>query len=300
MKPLVECVPNVSEGRDPQVLDLLAAVVTQVPGVHLLDLHRDEDHHRAVLTCAGEPEAVAQAAFTLVQAAMERIDVSRHMGQHPRIGAVDVVPFVPLRDVTMAQCVELARAVGARIGTELEIPVFLYEEAAVVPQRKHLEHIRKGGLEALGRRMHTDALWRPDFGPPKLHPTAGAVVVGARDILIAFNVVLDTDNVAIAQAIAKQIRTSGGGLPALKALGIQLPSRGLVQVSMNLTNYRKTPLHVAFEAVKHQADQWGVGIVESELVGLVPQDAILHVAAHYLKLPHLASRQILETRLCEE
>lgn len=295
--PIIECVANCSEGRNAGTIQALAEAIEQVNGVCLLDRHEDVDHHRCVFTFTGEPEAVAQAAFELVKTATELIHLSRHEGQHPRIGATDVLPFIPLDGATLSQCVDLAKRVGKRVGDEIGIPVFLYEEASDQPYRKRLEDIRRGGLLGLASRMESDPAWVPDFGPANLHPTAGAIVIGARHSLIAYNILLDTSDVSIAQAIAKTIRTSGGGLPSVKALGMELKTKGLAQVSMNLTNFRQTSLHVVFEAVKAEAGKHGVSIVSSELVGLIPQEAFDQAANYDLKWDSLASEHILESRL---
>lgn len=296
---LVECVPNFSEGRDQATVQALAEAVRAVSGAALLDQTMDPDHHRAVLTFAGAPEAVAEAAFQATKAATARIDLRRHQGEHPRIGATDVVPFVPICGVTMRDCVELARTVGRRIGVELDIPVFLYEAAATRPGRVRLETIRSGGPTGLAHRMEADPDWTPDFGPCRLHPTAGATAVGARRILVAFNVNLATDDVTIAKAIAKAVRQSGGGLPHVKAIGVSLASRGYVQVAMNLVNIRETPVHVAFEAVRREAARLGVQVSGSELVGLVPREAVRQAEAHGLQLDSFDPSKILETRLAQ-
>jgi len=296
MQPLVECVPNFSEGRDADKVRALVASVRAVHGVFLLDEEMDPDHHRSVLTFVGQPESVAEAAFQVTKVAAALIDLRQHRGGHPRVGATDVVPFVPIRGVTMEDCVALAKKVGQRIGKELSIPVFLYERAASRPDRAPLESIRLGGLEGLADRMK-DPAWTPDFGPPTLHPTAGATVVGARPSLIAYNVNLQTDDLALAKAIAKKIRTSGGGLPSLKAIGVALPSRRLVQVSMNLTNYEETPIQAAFEAVRREAEQRGVSVVGSEVIGLVPRKALVQAAESMLKLERFDQSQVLEVRL---
>jgi glutamate formiminotransferase/glutamate formiminotransferase/formiminotetrahydrofolate cyclodeaminase len=297
MDRIVECVPNFSEGRNPDTVGALVAAIRTVKDVFLLDQEMDHDHHRAVLTFAGSPRGVAEAAFQVTRAATGLIDLRRHQGGHPRIGATDVVPFVPIRGVTMDDCVALAREVGRRIGSELNIPVFLYERAATAPHRTNLEAIRKGGLEGLTARMRDDPAWQPDFGPRAPHPTAGATVVGARAPLIAFNVNLNTGDLETAKAIAKKVRFSGGGLPYVKAIGVELASRRLVQVSMNLTNFEETPIHVAFEAVKAEAEMRGVQVAGSEIVGLVPQQALLHAAQRFLALEQFDPNQVLETRL---
>jgi len=295
--PIIECVANCSEGRNSETIHALAHAINTVKDASLLDQHRDVDHHRCVLTFAGSSDDVAQAAFELVKTSTKLIDLSQHTGQHPRIGATDVLPFIPLEGATMSQCVDLAKNVGKRIGDELEIPVFLYEEACDQPYRKQLEALRRGGLPGLASRMESDPVWLPDFGPAHLHPTAGAIAVGARHPLIAYNIVLNTSDLAIAQAIAKTIRTSSGGLPAVKALGMELKTQGFVQVSMNLTNYRQSPLHVVFEKVKEEAELRRVSIKGSELVGLIPQEAATQAAAYDLICDSLDSDHILESCL---
>ena len=297
MKPLIECVPNVSEGRNSKILDGLQEAIKTVKGVALLDVHTDPDHHRSVLTFAGYPQAVIQAAFQLVNVATTLIDVTAHCGEHPRVGAVDVVPLIPLQETTMAQCVEWAKNLGEKIGSQLQLPVFLYEESCPRPERRRLEVIRRGGLASLASRIKNDPAWVPDFGPQRIHPTAGAVVVGARPILIAFNVVLQSDNIEIARAIARTIRSSSGGLPFLKAIGVRLESRHVVQVSMNLTNYHETSMEAAFEAVQQESHRFGVEIVESELVGLIPRDALDPMKAGSLQLRNWKPDKVLETCL---
>jgi glutamate formiminotransferase/formiminotetrahydrofolate cyclodeaminase len=283
---LIECVPNFSEGRDRAVVQALEDAVTAVPGVVLLRSEMDQDHNRSVLTFAGPPEAVAHAALGAVEVAVARIDLSRHDGVHPRIGAADVVPFVPIRGVTLEECGRIAREVGKEIWRRLSVPVFYYEAAAASEERRPLENIRRGGLS-------------PDLGGPALHPTAGACVVGARKLLIAFNVNLSTADVEIARAIARKVRASSGGLPFVKAIGVQLASRNLAQVSMNLTDFERTPLHLAFEAVKAEAGALGVRIVGTEIVGLVPAKALDLAAAHLLRCESFSSGLILEDRLLE-
>lgn len=297
MKQIVECIPNFSEGRNAETVALLATAVQAIRGVSLLDQHMDADHHRAVLTIVGEPEPVAQAAFEAIRVAVALIDLRGHTGEHPRVGAVDVVPFVPIRETTMDECVELAKQVGKRVGSELELPVFLYECACPHPTRARIEVIRRGGLRSLVHRMETDPLWIPDFGPSQLHPTAGAVAISARFPLIAYNVNLESKDLAVAKAIAQKVRSSGGGLPALKAIGVDLKSRGQVQVSMNLTNFHETSIHDAFQAVTREAEQQGVCVAGSELVGLVPQDALNHAIAESVKLDGFNPNQVLETRV---
>ena len=297
MKRLVECVPNLSEGQDLRVIDALAKAVREIDGVVLLNRHVDADHHRTVFTMAGTPDAVLQAAYELVRQAVPLINLSIHKGVHPRVGAVDVIPFIPLQGMTMGDCRELATQLGGQIGSELQIPSFLYGEASPLIPKRQLEMIRRGGRNGLSQRMELDSEWRPDFGPSHLHLTAGAVVVGARDFLIAYNIVLRSEDLALAQVIAKTIRTADGGLPSLKAMGVALPSRGLVQVSMNLTNYHETSIYDAYWAVQREAQQHGVDIVESELVGMVPQSAFSREWIKPLKFLSWSPDQILETRL---
>jgi glutamate formiminotransferase/glutamate formiminotransferase/formiminotetrahydrofolate cyclodeaminase len=297
---LVESVPNISEGRDQTVLSKLAAGIRLFPRVALLDLHADPDHHRSVWTLVGEPEAMGAALFHLIQQAQHVIDLRTHHGQHPRIGAVDVVPWIPLRGVTMEDCAAFAKDLSGRVGKELNIPVFLYEEACAIPARVRLETIRRGGLSGLQERMNHEPDWKPDFGPDMLHPTAGAVAIGARFFLIAFNVMLKSRDIQVARHIARTIRFSGGGLPGLKAMGLHLPSRALVQVTMNLTDFRKTSLRTAFQAVERESHRLGVEILESEIVGMVPQAAWDEDLPEDLKLINWVPDQILEARLIQE
>ncbi|HLH22897.1 MAG TPA: glutamate formimidoyltransferase [Chloroflexota bacterium] len=290
---LVECVPNFSEGRDRATIAALQDAVRSVDGARLLDTHSDADHHRTVLTFAGPPGAVAEAAFRAVREAAARIDLRAHRGVHPRIGAADVVPFVPLGDAPMALCVELAVALGARLGSELGLPVYLYGEAARRPERRVLANVRRGEYEALVAAIASDPARTPDFGPAALGP-AGAVAVGARGPLIAFNVLLGTPDAAVARAVARAVRASSGGLPGVQALGVSCSRPGAVQVTMNLTIPRQTGLWAAFSAVQAEAARRGVAVLESELVGLVPAEVALDAAAKALALPRLGPRQVLE------
>jgi glutamate formiminotransferase len=290
---VVECVPNFSEGRDAAVIAALQDAVRGVDGVRLLDTHSDLDHHRTVLTFAGAPGAVAEAAFRAVQEAAARIDLRRHHGVHPRIGATDVVPFVPLGDAPMAICTALAEELGARLGAELGLPVYLYGEAARRPERRVLANVRRGEYEGLAAAIATDPGRAPDFGPAALGP-AGAVAVGARGPLIAFNVLLATDDLRVAKAVARAVRASSGGLPGVQALGVPCSRPGAVQVTMNLLDTRQTSLPAAFAAVQAAAATYDVAVLESELVGLAPADALLPAAAAALALPALAPRQVLE------
>jgi glutamate formiminotransferase/formiminotetrahydrofolate cyclodeaminase len=292
--PLVECVPNFSEGRDRAILDTLRAALIAVPGVRLLDAQADASHNRSVFTFVAPPEAAAEAAFRAMAVASQRIDLTRHQGEHPRMGATDVVPFVPIRDVSMDECVALARALGERVGRELDIPVFLYAKAASRPERERLPDIRKGEFEGLRERIGVDPAADPDFGPRRIHPTAGATAIGARPFLVAYNIYLDTADVSIAKAIAKKIRTSGGGLRALQASGFEVGGRA--QVSMNLLDLDVTAPAAAFAAVEAEARQRGIGIDRSEIVGLIPERGILEAGAAYLKLPD-AAHHLLEAQI---
>ncbi|MFQ5992032.1 MAG: glutamate formimidoyltransferase [Nitrospiraceae bacterium] len=298
VEPLVECVPNVSEGRNVQTIQALVAAIRAVPRVHLLDHTMDPDHHRAVLTFAGAPEAVAEAAFQVIRVAANLIDLNRHQGEHPRVGATDVVPFVPLKGVRLEDCNELAKRVGQRIGGQLQIPVFLYGSAATRVDRADLADMRRGGLQGLAKRMGSDPKWAPDFGPTRLHPTAGATAVGVRPPLVAFNVNLRSRDVALAKGIAKTVRHSGGGLAGVKAMGVHLDSRRLAQVSMNLTDLEQTPIHVAFEAVSREAARRGVGIAGCEIVGLIPRAALSQSWEFLKSFEHLdATNRVLEDKL---
>lgn len=269
--PIVECVPNFSEGRNREVVDALARAVEEAPGVVLLDRHMDPDHNRSVLTFAGQPDSVVKAAVRAVGVAVERIDLSLHQGVHPRIGAADVVPFVPVEGVRLEDCAALARRAGKEIWRRFRVPVYFYEAAAQRPDRVRLECIRRGQFEGLRASVLADPDRRPDIGGPELHPTAGAVAVGARKFLIAYNVNLATADLEVARRIARKIRESSGGLPCVKAMGVPLVSKGLVQVSMNLTDYERTPIAVAYEAVRREAEREGVEIAGTEIIGLTPQ-----------------------------
>ena len=290
----LECVPNVSEGRRPEVVARLAAAASSPPGVRLLDVSFDPDHNRSVLTLAGEPDGLHQGLLALYEAALAEIDLTRHQGVHPRIGAVDVVPFVPLGSTPMAAAVAAAGRLAPEVARRFGLPVYLYERAARRPERTALSEIRRGGFEGLAGKLD-DPAWAPDFGPSRVHPTAGATVIGARFFLIAFNAVLATADVAAARAIARRVRESGGGLPAVRAMGVHLASRGLVQVSMNLVDYRRTPVARALERVEEEAAALDTRVVETEIVGLVPEAAVRGVAWEALKLPGPAA--ILEDRL---
>lgn len=297
MRRLVECVPNFSEGRDAAKVDALVEAMRAVAGVTVLDREMDADHNRCVITLAGEPDAVAEAALRGAGKAVELIDLTQHSGAHPRIGAVDVIPFVPIEGVTIEDCVVLARKVGQQIWERYKIPVYFYEAAATRPDRVNLENIRKGQFEGLREEVRRNPERAPDIGGPELHPTAGAVVVGARKFLIAYNINLATPDVEIAKKIARTIRFSSGGLRYVKAMGVDLRARGLAQVSINLTDFEQTPLHVVFEMVKREAARYGVNVVGSEIVGLVPKRAIEMTADYYIQLENFSPAQVLENRL---
>jgi glutamate formiminotransferase/formiminotetrahydrofolate cyclodeaminase len=297
MKKIVECVPNFSEGRRTEVIERIVDAIRSVTGITLLDQEMNPDHNRAVISFVGEPEAVLEAAFRATRTAAELIDLTKHQGEHPRIGATDVVPFVPISGVTQAECIELAKRLGKRIADELSIPVYLYELAATRPDRQDLANIRKGEFEGLRAAIRTDPDRAPDFGRPELHPTAGATVVGVRAPLIAYNINLSTPDVKIAERIARAIRFRSGGFRYVKALGFELKEKKCAQVSINMTDYTKTPLYRVFETVKREAQRYGVAVTESEIVGLVPQAALIAAAKFYLQLNEFKSEQILENRL---
>jgi glutamate formiminotransferase len=296
--PIIECVPNVSEGRRADVIREMAEAVAAVPGIRLLDSSSDPSHNRSVFTLAGEAAPLQHAVLALFERALALIDMRTHRGGHPRIGAVDVVPFVPIEGATMADCVKLAKATAAAVAARFQLPVYLYEEAAAVPARKNLEDIRRGEFEGLSGKMQAE-LWRPDYGPAAPHPTAGATVLGARMPLIAFNVNLDTNRMDIAERIAAAIRFSSGGFRYVKAIAVRLEDRGIVQVSMNLTRFERTPIFRVFEAIKREAARYGVAVLEGQVVGLVPAGALIDVAAHYLQLEGFGASQVLELKLRE-
>ncbi|MBI3998645.1 MAG: glutamate formimidoyltransferase [Armatimonadetes bacterium] len=295
--PLVECVPNISEGRRTDVIEAVAAAVRTTDGVRLLHVQSDPSHNRSVITFAGAPEAAGRTAVALAARAVELIDMRHHQGEHPRLGAVDVIPFVPIAATTMEACVALARRVGEELWATLRLPVYYYAEAATAPHRVRLPDIRKGEFEGLAEKMARPE-WAPDVGEPRPHPTAGAVVVGARRPLIAYNINLDTTDVAVAKAIARTIRESSGGLPAVQAMGVT-SATGLAQVSVNVLDATRTPLARVFDQVRQEAGRHGVGVVESEIVGLVPLDAVLDVARAHLQLRSFDRDQVLEARLME-
>jgi glutamate formiminotransferase len=293
---LIECVPNVSEGRRPEVVEALAEAVRNTSGVRLLDYSADWSHNRSVFTLVGSADAIEQGVVALFARAIADIDLRTHRGEHPRLGAVDVVPLVPLDGSTMADCVTLAKKIGLAVADRFGVPVYLYEEASTNPARKHLEDIRRGGFEGLGAKMQREG-WAPDFGPSIPHPSAGASIIGARPPLIAYNVNLASDRLEVAKAVAARVRARAGGLRAVKAIGVALADRGLVQVSMNLTNYRETSIRDAFEAVKREAAAYGVEVSDSELIGLAPAAALDRETAVQVKLRHFGDACILERAL---
>ncbi len=297
MKRLIECVPNFSEGRDPAKVEAIVASMSAVAGVWVLDREMDVDHNRCVVTLAGEPEAVAEAALRGVGKAMELIDLNHHTGAHPRVGAADVIPFIPVHGVTIEDCVALARRVGKEIWSRYRIPVFFYEAAATRPDRTNLENVRRGQFEGLRDELKRNHDRQPDIGEPKLHPTAGVTVVGARKFLIAYNVNLNTSDVSIANKIAKAIRYSSGGLRYVKSMGVELKARNLAQVSINLTDFEQTPMHRVYEMVKREAARYGAIPVGSEIVGLVPKKAIEMSADYFLQFENFSPQQIFENKL---
>jgi len=294
---MFECVPNFSEGRDTERIERIVAPARQAPGVTVLDVERNADHNRCVVSLVGEGEALLDAVFKMMQVATALIDLNVQRGEHPRMGATDVVPFVPLGASTMADAVKLAERLGARVAKELGVPVFLYASAAKRPERADLAKVREGQFEGLRNVIATDPARAPDFGEPKLHPTAGAVAIGARPVLIAYNAYLTTPDVAIAKKIAKAVRARDGGLPEVKALGFEIKERNRAQVSMNLTDFHVTSMHRALEAVRREALRFGVGVEESEIVGLVPEDALFDAAEYYLQLHSFDRSAVLERKV---
>ncbi len=299
MRSVIECVPNFSEGVQTSLVEEIANAVRAVPGVRVLNLSSDPAHNRSVLTFVGDAEGVRAGVLALFEAATPRIDLTRHRGEHPRMGAVDVVPLIPIRNVTLQECVALSRKIAEEVAERFGIPVYLYEDSASSEGRRNLADVRKGEFEGLGSKMGKPD-WKPDFGPAIPHSTAGAVAIGARAPLIAYNINLGTRDLAVADRIAKSIRHIGGGFRYVKAMAVDLSARGIVQVSINMTNYRKTPLHRVFECVRSEAERHGVAIVGSEIVGLTPADALFMAAEHYLRLEGFSSEQVLETKLLEE
>ena len=293
---IIECVPNLSEGRRPDVIEGIANSLRSVPGLRVLDVQSDASHNRSVFTLAGDAEAMRAGIPKLFEGALKAIDLRAHKGEHPRLGAVDVVPFIPIEGVTMDECVQLAKSIAADVAAKFSLPVYLYEDASSNPARKSLEDIRRGEFEGLAAKMQQPG-WAPDFGPSTPHQSAGATVVGARMPLIAYNINLATGRLDVAKKIAAAVRMSSGGLRYVKAMGIPLEDRGIVQVSMNLTNYEKTPIFRVFDLVKREAERYGVRVLESEIVGLVPAAALRQCVEYYLQIEGFSAAQVLENKL---
>ena len=295
---IVECVPNFSEGRDLAKIDQIVAPFRAKAGVKLLDYSNDEDHNRLVVTLVGEPEALCEALFEAIGIAVQLIDLNQHRGQHPRMGAVDVVPFIPIKNVTMQEAIALSKQLAERVADAYQLPVFLYEKSASAPHRENLAAVRKGEFEGMAEKIILPE-WKPDYGPAHRHATAGAVAIGARMPLVAYNINLNTPNLDIASDIAKKIRFIGGGLRYCKAMGVELKERGITQVSINMTDFTKTALYRAFELTRIEAQRYGVTIVGSEIIGLVPMEALIDTAAYYLGLENFSMEQVLEARIME-
>ena len=298
MNKIMECVPNFSEGRDKQKIEKIADCFRGKENVKLLDYSSDSDHNRSVITVVGEPEALKAAVIEAIGKAVELIDLTQHSGQHPRMGAVDVVPFIPIKGVTVEDAISLSKEVGETVAEKYNLPVFLYEKSASAPHRENLSNVRKGEFEGMAEKIKLEE-WKPDFGPAERHATAGAVAIGARMPLVAYNVNLGTDNLEIATAIAKKVRFIGGGLRFCKGMGVALEERGITQVSMNLTDYTKTAIYRAHEMVRMEAQRYGVPVVGGEIVGLVPMEALVDAAAYYLGLENFSMNQVLEAKLME-
>jgi glutamate formiminotransferase len=299
MNKIIECVPNFSEGRDKQKIEAIVDSFRGKRNVKLLDYSNDEDHNRLVVTVVGEPEDVKNVVIESVGKAVELIDMTKHHGQHPRMGAVDVIPFIPIRNITQDEAVALSKEVAQIVAERYRLPVFLYEKSASVPHRENLAAIRKGEFEGMAEKIKQEE-WKPDFGPSERHPTAGVVAIGARMPLVAYNVNLGTANLEIANSIAKKVRHIGGGLRYCKAMGVALEDRGITQVSMNLTDYTKTAIYRAHELVRIEANRYGVPIIGAEVIGLIPMEALVDTAAYYLGLENFSMNQVLETRIMEE
>ncbi|NDW12891.1 glutamate formimidoyltransferase [Bacteroides sp. 214] len=298
LKQIIECVPNFSEGRDLEKIEKIVASFRAKAGVKLLDYSNDEDHNRLVVTVVGEPQALADAVIEAIGTAVDLIDLTQHQGQHPRMGAVDVVPFIPIKNVTMEEAIALSRKVGEEVAKRYNLPVFLYEKSATASHRENLAAIRKGEFEGMLDKIKQPE-WRPDFGNPERHATAGSVAIGARMPLVAYNINLDTNNLDIATKIAKNIRFVNGGLRFVKAMGVELKERNITQVSINMTDFSKTALYRAFELTRIEARRYGVTIVGSEIIGLVPMEALIDTASYYLGLENFSMEQVLEARIME-
>ena len=295
---LVECVPNFSEGRDNAKMERIIDCFRGVDGVKLLDYSNDVSHNRMVITTVGSPEAMKKVVVNAISTAVREIDLNQHRGEHPRMGAADVVPFIPIRNMTMDEAVQLAKEVAAEVAAANDLPVYLYEKAASAPHRENLAEVRRGQFEGLSEKMK-DPLWKPDFGPATPHPTAGATIIGARNFLIAWNVNLNTDNLEIAKAIAKKVRFSSGGFPCVKAMGIYLADKGQAQVSMNLTDFTQTSMHQVFDCIREETASRGVSIAFSEVIGLLPMGALANTTIHYLQIKDFDQNRILENHLLE-
>lgn len=298
MKKIIESVPNFSEGRDLEKIEIIINSFRGKDGVKLLDYQKDMDHNRLVVTVVGEPDPLKAALLEAFGSAIDVIDMRKHKGQHPRMGAIDVVPFIPVKNVSMAEATDISRKVAQEIAEKYSLPVFLYEESATRPERRNLANIRKGQFETIADKIKKPE-WKPDFGPQEIHPTAGVAAVGARMPLIAFNVNLDTNNITIANDIAKKVRHISGGLRYCKGIGVELKERSIVQVSMNMTDYTKTALYRSFELIKTEARRYGVNVVGSEIIGLVPMEALIDTAAYYLGIENFSMEQVLEARIME-
>ena len=298
-KRLIECVPNFSEGKRKDVIESIVAPFKTTKGCYLFDYRADEDHNRLVVSLVGDPEAINDALIRAATTARDKIDMNAHQGGHPRIGAVDVIPFTPISNITMEECVALSHDFGKRYQAETAIPVYFYEEAALCPERKRLEVIRKGQYEALKDEASTNPDRHPDLGGPGLHPTAGATVIGARKFLVAFNVNLGTNDVAVAKEIANAVRSSRGGFCHVKGIGLALEERGLVQVSMNIVDYEKNAVYRVLETIRMEAARWGVSVVETEIYGMVPAAAVLDSAAYYMQVAGFDPKQVIELKLLE-
>ena len=297
-KKIMECVPNFSEGRDLDKIDKIVNPIRGKKDVKLLGYQRDEDHNRLVVTAIGEPVAMKKAVGEAMGVAIDLIDMRKHKGQHPRMGAIDVVPFIPVRNISMTEAIEFSKDVAKEAAEKYALPVFLYEESATAPERQNLATIRKGQFEKMAEKIKAPE-WKPDFGPGEIHPSAGVTAIGARMPLVAFNVNLRTDDMKIADAIAKNVRHISGGLRYCKAIGIVLKERGIVQVSMNMTDYTKTSLYRSFELVRTEAKRYGVNVIGSEIVGLVPMEALIDTAVYYMGIEKFTMEQVLEARIWE-
>lgn len=299
MNKIIECVPNFSEGHDKSIIDQIVAPFKNTKDVKLLDVESDKDHNRSVVTVIGEPTPLKEAVLEAIGIATKLIDLRNHKGEHPRMGATDVVPFIPIKNATMEECIALSKEVGEEIFKRFKIPVFLYEKSASCPQRENLSTIRKGQFEGMAEKLK-QAEWKPDFGGTEIHPSAGVTACGCRMPLVAFNVNLNTSDLSIADAIARKVRFIGGGLRFVKAMGVDLKERGIVQVSMNMTDYTKTSLYQSYEMVKMEAKRYGVSVVGTEIVGLTPMEALLNVASYYLQVENFSLDQIIENRLLQD